>query len=152
MLLGSDGTKEGCGSVSVCAPRASAHVAFLLKLRAGHARSQVLACSGCTLPPVNMREKEHARARARVLSGASVVISRAFFLFFPCSHIIHIKNIFFFFRRSKRQRNFPPLFFTFISYKYMNVCVCVDVCGCVNVLHTPLPHQPSRGRWFQKSR
>jgi hypothetical protein len=37
---------------------------------------------------------------------SAVVISRAFFLFFPCNHIINIKKIIFFFRRSKRQRNF----------------------------------------------
>jgi hypothetical protein len=73
MLLGSDGTKEGCESVSVCAPRASARVAFSLKLLAGHARSQVLACSGCTPPPINMREREHARAHTHVLRCSHVV-------------------------------------------------------------------------------
>jgi hypothetical protein len=36
---------------------------------------------------------------------AQVVSSRAFFLFSPCNHIINIKKKFFF-RRSKRQRNF----------------------------------------------
>jgi hypothetical protein len=35
---------------------------------------------------------------------------QSFFLFFPCNHIINIKKIFFFFRRSKRQRNFSLLF------------------------------------------
>ena len=42
----------------------------------------------------------------------SVVICRAFLKFFPCNHIIKIKNKNFFFRRSKRQRNFSLLFFT----------------------------------------
>jgi len=37
---------------------------------------------------------------------AGVVISRAFFSFSPCNHIINIYKIFFFFRRSKRQCNF----------------------------------------------
>jgi hypothetical protein len=32
--------------------------------------------------------------------------SKAFFLFFPCNHIINIKKKNFFFRRSKRQRSF----------------------------------------------
>jgi hypothetical protein len=43
-------------------------------------------------------------------NNKQVVISRAFFLFFPCNHIINIKKKFFF-RRSKIQRNFSLLVF-----------------------------------------
>jgi hypothetical protein len=43
--------------------------------------------------------------------GRAVVISRAFFLFFPCNHSVNINIIIFFFRRSKRQRNFSLFYF-----------------------------------------
>jgi hypothetical protein len=43
---------------------------------------------------------------------STVVIAGAFSFFPPCNHIINIKKIFFFFRQSKRQRNFSPSFFT----------------------------------------
>jgi hypothetical protein len=47
------------------------------------------------------------RRQMNLEAQAGVVVnSRAFFLFFPCNHIINIKKIIFFFRRSKRQRNF----------------------------------------------
>jgi hypothetical protein len=56
----------------------------------------------CARPPV----VPHPESLAQV----EVVITRAFFLFSPCNHIINIyKKIFF--RRSKRQRNFCLLFF-----------------------------------------
>ena len=41
-----------------------------------------------------------------------VVITGPFIKKFPCNHIINIKKKNFFFRRSKRQRNFSLLFFT----------------------------------------
>jgi len=40
------------------------------------------------------------------LSLVPVVISGPFIKIFPCNHIINIKKIIFFFRRSKRQRKF----------------------------------------------
>ncbi len=44
------------------------------------------------------------------LVQASVVISRAFF-FSPCNHSVILNIIIFFFRRSKRQRNFSLFYF-----------------------------------------
>jgi hypothetical protein len=45
------------------------------------------------------------------LHPTQVVISRAFFLFFPCNHSVNINIIIFFCRRSKRQRNFSLFYF-----------------------------------------
>jgi len=39
-----------------------------------------------------------------------VVVSGPFTKFFPCNHIINIEIVIFFFRRSKRQRNFSLFF------------------------------------------
>jgi hypothetical protein len=69
-----------------------------------HARLLVFALHDRT-------NKRHHHQGQRLLGHAllrpvlGVVISRAFFLFFPCNHIINIKKKFFF-RRSKRQRIF----------------------------------------------
>ena len=43
--------------------------------------------------------------------GPPLLISSAFFSFFPCNHFINKQIIFFFFRRSKRQRNFSLFYF-----------------------------------------
>jgi hypothetical protein len=60
-----------------------------------------------------------ADAHAAAQRMLTVVISRAFFLFSRCNHIINIKKMFFFFRRSKRQRNFS-LFF--LLHSFINLC------------------------------
>jgi hypothetical protein len=52
-----------------------------------------------------------AEANRFSLALTGVVISRAFFLFFPCNHSVNINIIIFFFRRSKRQRNFSLFYF-----------------------------------------
>jgi hypothetical protein len=43
--------------------------------------------------------------------GTVLLNSRAFFSFFPCNHFINKQIIIFFFRRSKRQRNFSLFYF-----------------------------------------
>jgi sugar lactone lactonase YvrE len=54
---------------------------------------------------------ETTTVQATTMSSSTVVISRAFFLFFPCNHSVNINIIIFFFRRSKRQRNFSLFYF-----------------------------------------
>jgi hypothetical protein len=55
---------------------------------------------------INSGTRSHERSYCML-----VVISRAFFLFFPCNHSVNINIIIFFFRRSKRQRNFSLFYF-----------------------------------------
>jgi hypothetical protein len=67
----------------------------------------------CSLGPRAEKSfKFHSRegaGRKEMGEAIQVVISRAFFLIFPCNHIINIYKKFFF-RRSKRERNFPFFF------------------------------------------
>ena len=64
----------------------------------------------CSLGP--RAEKFHSRQGAgrKEMGEAIQVINKAFFLIFPCNHIINIKKKISFFRRSKREHNFSLFF------------------------------------------
>jgi hypothetical protein len=63
--------------------------------------------------PHHAHAQEHQRchqARAE-LHAASVVVTGPFIKKFPCNHSVNINIIIFFFRRSKRRRNFSLFYF-----------------------------------------
>jgi hypothetical protein len=62
---------------------------------------------------VPCRPKELAELLSALpsVTVASVVMSGPFMKIFPCNHSVNINIIIFFFRRSKRQRNFSLFYF-----------------------------------------
>jgi hypothetical protein len=56
-------------------------------------------------------ERRLASTRAERNPSSSVVVTGPFIKKFPCNHSVNINIIIFFFRRSKRQRNFSLFYF-----------------------------------------